>query len=68
MYERKGNNKEVYGWWKSIVWQSHKIKWDSSTEKLKNMCGSPHSENGVTFTQKKENMVLRLYDIYNSDK
>ena len=31
---------------KSIVWESHKIKWDSSTGKLKNMCGSPHMEIG----------------------
>ena len=26
------------------MWQSHKIKWDSSTGKLKVMCGSPHIE------------------------
>ena len=26
--------------------QSHKIKWDSITEKLKDMCGSPHMEKG----------------------
>ena len=28
------------------MWQSHKIKWDSSTGKLKDMCGSPHMEIG----------------------
>ena len=33
------------------------LKWDSSTGKLKDMCGSPHIEKGVIFTQKKENMV-----------
>ena len=63
MYERKGNNKEVYSSWKS-----DKIQWDSSTRKLKDMCGSPHIEKGVTFTQKKENMVQRVYDIYDSHK
>ena len=42
MYERKGNNKEVYSKWKSTVWQSHKIKWDSSTGKFKDTCGSPY--------------------------
>ena len=29
-----------------IVWQSHKIKWDDSTGKLKVMCGSPHIKIG----------------------
>ena len=28
------------------MWQSHKIKWDSSTEKLKDTCGSPYMEIG----------------------
>ena len=45
------------------VCDSHKMKWDSSTRKLKDMCGSPHVEKGVTFTQNKENMVQRVYDI-----
>ena len=53
---------------KSILWQSHKIQWDSPTEKLKDMCGSPYTEKGVTFTQKKENMVQRVYDICDSHK
>ena len=48
--------------------QSHKIQWNSSTGKLKDMCGSPHIEKGVTFTQKKENMVQRVYDICDSHK
>ena len=39
------------------------MKWDSSTRKLKDMCGSPHVEKEVTFTQNKENMVQRVYDI-----
>ena len=26
------------------MWQSHKIKWDSSIGKLKDMCSSPHIE------------------------
>ena len=28
------------------MWQSHRIKWDSSTGKLKDMCGSPYMEIG----------------------
>ena len=28
------------------MWQSRKIKWDSSTAKLKDMCGSRHIEKG----------------------
>ena len=40
--------------------QSHKIKWGSSTGKLKNLCGSPHIEMGVTFTQKKENTTFTI--------
>ena len=28
------------------MWQSHKIKRDNSTGKLKDMCGSPHVEIG----------------------
>ena len=48
--------------------QSHKIKWGSSTGKLKNLCGSPHIEKGVTFNQKKQNMVNRVYDIHDSHK
>ena len=51
MYEIKGNNKEAYCWWKSIVWQSKKIKWESSTGKLKDMCGSPHMEKGGDIQQ-----------------
>ena len=42
MYEIKGN--KVQKKWKIIVWQSHKTKWESSTGKFKNMCGSPHME------------------------
>ena len=41
--------------WKNIVWQSHKIKRDNSTGKLKDICGSPqgriqlsHLEGGRT--------------------
>ena len=48
--------------------QSHKIKWGSSTGKLKNLCGSPHIEKGVTFNQKKQNMINRVYDIHDSHK
>ena len=40
--------------------QSDKIKWGSSTGKLKNLCGSPHIEMGVTFTQKKENTTFTI--------
>ena len=50
------------------VTQSHKIKWDSYTGKLKDMCGSPHLEKGVTFTKKKKNMVQRACDMYDSHK
>ena len=39
---------------------------DSSTGKLKDICGSPHIEKEVTFTQKKENYLI--YNIYNSHK
>ena len=50
MYEIK-ENKEIYSleiyslvYLKGIVWQSHKTKWDSSTGKLKDVCGSDHLE------------------------
>ena len=47
MYELK-RNKEVCSVWKkkrkNVVSQSHKIKRDNSTGKLKDMCGSQHME------------------------
>lgn len=29
---------------RKFIWQGHQIKWDSSTEKLKKMCGILHIE------------------------
>ena len=51
-----------------MVWRSQKTKWDSFTGKLKDMWGGPHMEKGETFTQKKENMIQKVYDIYDSHK
>ena len=45
-----------------------KLSGGSSTGKLKNLCGSPHIEKEVTFNQKKQNMVNRVYDIHDSHK
>ena len=47
MYEVK-ENKEACSFIMrhvSIMWKSHKIKWDNSTTKLKDMCGNSHMEN-----------------------
>ena len=45
MYHLKGNNWEYTFRNKDIkfVWQSRKIKGNNYTEKLKEMCGSPHA-------------------------
>ena len=42
------------------MWQSHKIKWDCSTGKLKVICGSPHVESGDDVHPKEKNMVQRV--------
>ena len=50
MCEIKGNKVCSFHFWKSSVWQSHKIKWNSSSWKLKD---STHGKS-VTFIQKKK--------------
>ena len=40
-------NKEVCNFrkkWECIVWQSRKIKWESSNGKFRDMCDNPHME------------------------
>ena len=46
------------------MWQSHKIKWDSSTGKSKNMCGSPHMEIGfdIHIEERKYGSVYEICD------
>ena len=37
--------------WKNIVWQSHKIKRDNSTGKLKDICGSPQGRMQLSYLE-----------------
>ena len=67
MCKIKGN-KKVCSFRKSIVWQSHKIQWDSSTGKLKDMYGSPLMEKECEVDPEEKNMVQAVYSIFDSHK
>ena len=54
--------------WKSIVWQSHINKWNSSTGKLKDMCDSPHKEKECDTHPEEENIVQTVYKICDCHK
>ena len=62
MYELK-RNKEVCSVWKkkrkNVVSQSHKIKRDNSTGKLKDMCGSQHMEKRSWHSPRRKKICFR---------